>query len=212
MSASVAPDVKTISFALAPTRSATCSRALSTAASAAPSRRRGSGTRRSRKLREVRAHRLEDARVDRRRRVIIEVDGKLRRRRPIVIPARDFPICKEEEEHRCATSSSRPASAHGLLEGCGRSRRPSTTFLAEHGLENVLERLGRSARIDAVVTDDPEIVMEIFHEIPGAIPVYLARARRGRGVHPRRPRRADGGEGLRAQPRPARFYSVRISD
>ncbi len=25
------------------------------------------------------------------------------------------------------------------------------------------------------MTDDPEIVTEIFHEIPGAIPVYLAR-------------------------------------
>jgi hypothetical protein len=30
--------------------------------------------------------------------------------------------------------------------------------------------------MDAVVTDAPEILMEIYHEIPGAIPVYLARA------------------------------------
>ena len=29
---------------------------------------------------------------------------------------------------------------------------------------------------DAVVTDDPEILMEIYHEIPGAMPVYLVRA------------------------------------
>ena len=64
---------------------------------------------------------------------------------------------------------------HGLLEELRAAAPPSTTFLAEHGLENVLERLGRSARVDAVVTDDPEIVTEIFHEIPGAIPVYLAR-------------------------------------
>jgi hypothetical protein len=29
--------------------------------------------------------------------------------------------------------------------------------------------------MDAVVTDTPEILMEIYHEIPGALPVYLAR-------------------------------------
>jgi hypothetical protein len=64
---------------------------------------------------------------------------------------------------------------HALLDELRALAPPSTTFLGEQGLESVLERLGRSARIDAVVTDDPEIVTEIFHEIPGAIPVYLAR-------------------------------------
>jgi hypothetical protein len=64
---------------------------------------------------------------------------------------------------------------HDLLEALRAVAPPSTTFLGERGIENVLERLGRSARLDAVVTDDPEIVTEIFHEIPGAIPVYLAR-------------------------------------
>jgi hypothetical protein len=64
---------------------------------------------------------------------------------------------------------------HALLEELRGLAAPSTTFLGEHGLEAILERLGRSARIDAVVTDDPEVVTEIFHEIPGAIPVYLAR-------------------------------------
>ena len=29
--------------------------------------------------------------------------------------------------------------------------------------------------MDAVVTDAPEVLMEIYHEIPGAMPVYLAR-------------------------------------
>jgi hypothetical protein len=66
-------------------------------------------------------------------------------------------------------------SRHDLLDALRALAPPSTTFLGEQGLENVLERLGRSARLDAVVTDDPEIVTEIFHEIPGAIPVYLAR-------------------------------------
>jgi hypothetical protein len=65
---------------------------------------------------------------------------------------------------------------HALLDEMRAIAPPTTTFLGEHGgLESVLERLGRSARIDAVVTDDPEVVTEIFHEIPGAIPVYLAR-------------------------------------
>ena len=64
---------------------------------------------------------------------------------------------------------------HGLLDELRALAPPSTTLLGEQGLENVLERLGRSARLDAVITDDPEIVTEIFHEIPGAIPVYLAR-------------------------------------
>ncbi|MGZ6988755.1 MAG: hypothetical protein ACXVH0_07335, partial [Thermoanaerobaculia bacterium] len=64
---------------------------------------------------------------------------------------------------------------HDLLEGLRAIAPASTTFLAERGLEAILERLGRSARLDAVVTDDPEVLMEIYHEIPGAIPVYLAR-------------------------------------
>jgi hypothetical protein len=30
--------------------------------------------------------------------------------------------------------------------------------------------------MDAVVTDDPEVLLEIYHEIPGGMPVYLAGA------------------------------------
>jgi hypothetical protein len=66
-------------------------------------------------------------------------------------------------------------SRHSLADELRAAAPPSTTFLAEPGLEAALERLARSARIDAVVTDDPEILMEIYHEIPGALPVYLAR-------------------------------------
>jgi hypothetical protein len=64
---------------------------------------------------------------------------------------------------------------HDLLDGLRGIAPATTTFLGERGLEAVLERLGRSARMDAVVTDDPEILIEIYHEIPGALPVYLAR-------------------------------------
>ena len=66
-------------------------------------------------------------------------------------------------------------SRHTLADELRAVAPPSTTFLAERGLEAVLERLARSARIDAVVTDDPGVLMEIYHEIPGAMPVYLAR-------------------------------------
>jgi hypothetical protein len=64
---------------------------------------------------------------------------------------------------------------HALLDELRAVAPASTTFLGEQGLEAILERLGRSARIDAVVTDAPEVLMAIFHEIPGALPVYLAR-------------------------------------
>ena len=49
----------------------------------------------------------------------------------------------------------------------------STTFLPETGLDEALERISRSARIDVVITDDPELVDAIRAEIPGAIPVHL---------------------------------------
>jgi hypothetical protein len=64
---------------------------------------------------------------------------------------------------------------HDLLGALRAIAPASTTLLGARGLEEILERLGRSARIDAVVTDDPEVLMEIYHEIPGALPVYLAR-------------------------------------
>ncbi len=65
---------------------------------------------------------------------------------------------------------------HALADELRAAAPPSMTFLAERGLEATLERLARSARIDAVVTDDPDVLMEIYHEIPGALPVYLVRA------------------------------------
>ena len=50
---------------------------------------------------------------------------------------------------------------------------PSTTFLDEPDLDEALERLSRSSRIDAVLTDDPELLAAIRAEIPGAIPVHV---------------------------------------
>ncbi len=60
-----------------------------------------------------------------------------------------------------------------LLEALRRAAPPSTTFLPEHGLDEVLERIGRSARIDAVVTDDAALAEAIRAEIPGSLPVHV---------------------------------------
>lgn len=48
-----------------------------------------------------------------------------------------------------------------------------TVFVSEEGLDETLDRIGRSARLDAVVTDEPEVLSAIRAEIPGAIPVHL---------------------------------------
>lgn len=65
-------------------------------------------------------------------------------------------------------------SREGLVDDLRHLAGDSTTFLVEHDIEAALERLGRSARIDGVVTDDPALLAAIREEIPGVIPVYLA--------------------------------------
>jgi hypothetical protein len=68
-------------------------------------------------------------------------------------------------------SSKRSGLADELRELSG----DGTTFLVEHGVDETLERLGRSARIDGVITDDGEVLAAIRDEIPGMIPVYRAK-------------------------------------
>lgn len=65
-----------------------------------------------------------------------------------------------------------------LLDALRALAPPSTTFLPETEPEAVLERLARSARIDAVVTDDAALAAAIRAEIPGAIPLVLVGADR----------------------------------
>jgi hypothetical protein len=65
-----------------------------------------------------------------------------------------------------------PAIVDALREAAD----PSTVFLPEPGLDEALERISRSARIDAVVTDDPNLVAAIRQEIPGTLPVHLLAA------------------------------------
>ena len=54
---------------------------------------------------------------------------------------------------------------------------PSGTVLfSARGVDDTLDRLARSARVDGVVTDDPEVVAAIRDEVPGTLPVVLVPA------------------------------------
>ena len=81
----------------------------------------------------------------------------------------------EEEAHPVRHVLVATLERHDLLDGLRAIAPATTTFLGEQGVDAILVRLGRSARMDVVVTDAPEVLMEIYHEIPGAMPVYLAR-------------------------------------
>jgi hypothetical protein len=53
---------------------------------------------------------------------------------------------------------------------------PDTVLFSARGVDDTLERLARSSRVDIVVTDDPEIVAAICDEVPGTLPVVLVPA------------------------------------
>ena len=58
-----------------------------------------------------------------------------------------------------------------------RAALPSDSVLfSARGVDDTLERLARSSRVDIVVTDDPEIVAAIRDEVPGTLPVVLVPA------------------------------------
>ena len=50
---------------------------------------------------------------------------------------------------------------------------PSSVLLTARGVDATLERLARSARVDAVVTDDAAVLAAIREEVPGCFPVVL---------------------------------------
>lgn len=52
-----------------------------------------------------------------------------------------------------------------------------TVLLSARGVPDTLERLARSSRVDAVVTDAPEVLSAIREEIPGSLPVVLVAGR-----------------------------------
>lgn len=63
-----------------------------------------------------------------------------------------------------------------LLEELRAAAPPSVTLLSEPGdVDAVLERLSRSSRMDAVLTDVDAVVLAVRAEIPGDFPVVLAR-------------------------------------
>ena len=72
---SVAPLVKTISFAVAPIRLATCLRAFSVASSASQPKLWLRLAELPKMFGQVRPHRLKHARIDRRGGVVVHVDG-----------------------------------------------------------------------------------------------------------------------------------------
>ncbi|GEM_PF-1996013 len=55
---------------------------------------------------------------------------------------------------------------------------PEAVLLSARGIDETLETLSRSSRIDAVFTDDPAVLAAIREEIPGTLPVHLV-PRRG---------------------------------
>lgn len=60
-----------------------------------------------------------------------------------------------------------------LADGLRALLPPSTVLLSARGVDDTLERLARSARVDAVVTDDAAIRAAIREEVPGSLPVVL---------------------------------------
>jgi hypothetical protein len=64
----------------------------------------------------------------------------------------------------------------GLVERLRVVLPADSVLLSARGIDDTLERLARSARVDAVVTDDPEIVAAIREEVPGTLPVVLVPA------------------------------------
>lgn len=61
----------------------------------------------------------------------------------------------------------------GLVEGLRNALPPDSVLFSARGIDDTLERLARSSRVDVVVTDDPELVAAIRDELPGTLPVVL---------------------------------------
>jgi hypothetical protein len=64
----------------------------------------------------------------------------------------------------------------GFVERLRNVLPPDSVLFSARGVDDTLERLARSSRVDVVVTDDPEIVAAIRDEVPGTLPVVLVPA------------------------------------
>ena len=60
-----------------------------------------------------------------------------------------------------------------LVEGLRSVLPPGSVLFSARGVDDTLERLARSSRVDTVVTDDPDVVAAIRDEVPGTVPVVL---------------------------------------
>lgn len=58
---------------------------------------------------------------------------------------------------------------------------PDAVVLSARGVEATLELLGRSSRVDAVLTDDPEVERAVREELFGGLPVVVVAAGRTDG-------------------------------
>ena len=147
---SVAPLVKTISCAVAPISAAICSRAASTASSASQPNEWLRLAALPKRSREVRQHRLEHARIDRRRRVVVHVDRQVQdmTSEKIDAGAGSIPVDRPRPGLRpCSTAwptgmrSGLPARSvvhRHLVDGTGRER-------AEDPLADLPERVAHVA-------------------------------------------------------------------
>lgn len=61
----------------------------------------------------------------------------------------------------------------GLVERLRAALPPGSVLFSARGVDDTLERLARSARVDTVVTDDEGVVAAIRDEVPGTLPVVL---------------------------------------
>lgn len=60
-----------------------------------------------------------------------------------------------------------------LAEAVRRLLPADAVLFSARGVDDTLERLARSSRVDAVVTDDREVEAAIREEVPGSLPVVL---------------------------------------
>jgi hypothetical protein len=60
-----------------------------------------------------------------------------------------------------------------LVERLRSALPPGSVLFSARGVDDTLERLARSSRVDTVVTDDPGIAAAIRDEVPGTVPIVL---------------------------------------
>lgn len=68
----------------------------------------------------------------------------------------------------------------GLVEAVRAAEPPDAVVLSARGVDATLELLGRSSRVDAVLTDDPGVERAIREELFGALPVVVLAEERER--------------------------------